>query len=207
MMIAPVRWCKMACAAPAHPFCPPAEMRVSPSATHRLFFAAWPDAPTRRRLAALTDQLASTYRARWLRPTRYHLTLCFLGNHAPFPHDLAERALQAATGLRLPALVWRIDQVIGFRARRPPCVAASRTPNLSLQRLQASLCRALDEAGVPQTDGRPYMPHVTLGYGQRRRIVDTAVDPVDFSLCEFVLLHSMTGESAYRELGRWPLNN
>jgi 2'-5' RNA ligase len=178
---------------------------VPPSATHRLFFAAWPDAPTRRRLAELSAQLASAYRARWIRPARYHLTLCFLCNYAPCPHDTAERAAQAIAKVHLPALVWRIDQVIGFRARRPPCVAASSTANLVLQRLRESLCGALDQAGVLPTHRRVFTPHVTLGYGQRRRIGDTAVDPIDFPLRDVVLLHSVSGELAYRELYRWPL--
>jgi 2'-5' RNA ligase len=205
MMIAPGRWCKMVGAARQSVVFVHLPKRVSPPVAHRLFFAAWPDAPTRRRLAELAAQLASTYRARWIRPPRYHLTLCFLGNHEQFPSQIAERASQAVANVHLPALVWRIDQVIGFNARRPPCVAASHGPNLPMQRLHGSLCQALDQAGIRQTDARVFTPHVTLGYGQRRRIGDMAVDPIDFPLRDVALLHSVSGESAYRELGRWSL--
>ena len=45
----------------------------------RLFVAAWPDETTRRRLAALELELGRTKNLRLVGPTRWHVTLRFLG--------------------------------------------------------------------------------------------------------------------------------
>jgi len=45
----------------------------------RLFVAAWPDEPTRRRLHALELELGRTKGLRFVGPSRWHVTLRFLG--------------------------------------------------------------------------------------------------------------------------------
>ena len=45
----------------------------------RAFVAAWPDEPTRRRLAALELEFGHAKNLRLVGPTRWHVTLRFLG--------------------------------------------------------------------------------------------------------------------------------
>ncbi len=175
-------------------------------ASHRLFFAAWPDAPARERLAALVGRLKPDYPARWLRPSRHHLTLCFLGAWEHVPATLIGRAMQAADSVRMPALDWRPDRVGGFRAPRPPCVLRASTTDAGLQHLHRALLDACAARDIIVADRRPYVPHVTLGYGRQGRVIaDRKVLAVDFPIHAFVLLHSVPGAGEYHELGRWPL--
>jgi len=175
-------------------------------ATQRLFFAAWPDASTRTRLAALVGQLKQDCLARWIRPSRYHLTLCFLGTREGFDASFIEQARQAASRVHVEAFVWRPDRVAGFRAARPPCVLRKDATDASLQHLHQTLLEALAQQGVSVSDRRRYLPHVTLGYGRDRAVTARTVQAVAFPVRSFVLLHSVPGETDYRELGRWPLD-
>ncbi|HET7299571.1 MAG TPA: RNA 2',3'-cyclic phosphodiesterase [Oleiagrimonas sp.] len=175
-------------------------------ATQRLFFAALPDAPAREQLVVLAGRLKPDYPARWIRPSRYHLTLCFLGACEGFETSFIEQARQAASKVHAEIFVWRPDRVVGFRAARPPCVLREGTPDASLQHLHRALLEALAGQGLSVPDRRRYLPHVTLGYGHDRVLPARAVPAVVFPIRAFALLHSVTGEADYRELGRWPLD-
>ncbi|HET6587064.1 MAG TPA: RNA 2',3'-cyclic phosphodiesterase [Oleiagrimonas sp.] len=175
-------------------------------ATQRLFFAALPDAPARAQLAALAERLKQDYPARWIRPSRYHLTLCFLGAREGFEASFIEQARQAASRVHMAAFVWRPDRVAGFRAARPPCVLRADAVDASLQHLHQTLLEALVQQGVSVSDRHRYLPHVTLGYGRDRAMTARTVPTVAFPVRAFVLLHSVPGEADYRELGRWPLD-
>lgn len=159
----------------------------------------------RKPLAALVGRLKPEYPARWVRPSRHHLTLGFLGAGEQVSPERIERAVQAASGVRAPALVWRPDRVSGFRASHPPCVLRAATTNAELQRLHRTLLDALAARDVRVADRRPYVPHITLGYGRNGAIAERNLHALDFPIRSFVLLHSVPGASEYRELGRWPL--
>lgn len=175
------------------------------AACHRLFFAIWPDARARGCLADLAAQLKPDYPARWIRPSRYHLTLCFLGTFEQVPAALVEHARLAANDVRERTFVWHPDRVTGFRAPRPPCVVRAGIPDASLQRLHQVLSGALVAHGIAMADRRRHVAHVTLGYGHGRGIGDRDVPAMDFPVRSFVLLHSAPGAREYDELGRWPL--
>ncbi len=175
---------------------------------HRLFFAAWPDAGARARLERVACRLEKDNpgAVRWVRPSRRHLTLCFLASADPFPLRLATCALEAAANVRVPALGWRIDRVESFRARRPPCVATGPDPDHALSFLHRALVDALGDRGVTVAATRGYHPHVTLGYAKSgHALTARPIEPIAFPIHEMVLLHSAPGVREYRQLGCWPL--
>jgi 2'-5' RNA ligase len=51
---------------------------------------------------------------------------------------------------------------------------------------------------------RAFVPHVTLLYDARNVTVQP-VDPLGWTVREFVLVHSLLGQTRYRVLGRWTL--
>lgn len=49
-------------------------------------------------------------------------------------------------------------------------------------------------------------PHVTLLYDDRH-VAEHAVDTIRWTVQEFVLVHSLVGQTLYIPLGRWPLTD
>jgi RNA 2',3'-cyclic 3'-phosphodiesterase len=62
--------------------------------THRLFFALWPNDATRDALAATAQAVRQRQHpaGRWNRPSRFHVTLQFLGGYPVWPDDIVARA-------------------------------------------------------------------------------------------------------------------
>lgn len=172
----------------------------------RLFFALWPDAAMRRHLASVAAELGRDYRARWVRPQRYHLTLCFVAEDERFSPARMDRLAQAVACVHAPAFVWHPDRVASFPARRPPCIVHASRDCAALLQLRAALRSALVDRGIRLPEERRFRAHVTLGYGLSGRIEPRALPVRDWRADAFVLLHSVAGQRDYRELGRWPLS-
>ncbi|MCO5398832.1 RNA 2',3'-cyclic phosphodiesterase [Ralstonia soli] len=176
---------------------------------HRVFLAIKPDADTAARIAQRVEQLRPVvgFKGKALRPERLHVTLHHLGDFVqPPPEDLIARTRQAAAGLALPPFDVAFDQVVSFHGRRDhrPFVLLGGEGVAELMTFQAVLGEALQHAGVPVPRGH-FKPHVTLLY-DRGGFAPKAVEPISWTVREFVLIHSWLGKTRYDELGRWPLN-
>jgi 2'-5' RNA ligase len=114
-------------------------------------------------------------------------------------------ACAAAEGVALDAFDARFDRVGSFAGRpgKHPFVllGAGDTPGLGA--LHASLGARLAAAGLGRRE-RAFVPHVTLLYDARNVTVQP-VDPLGWTVREFVLVHSLLGQTRYRVLGRWTL--
>jgi 2'-5' RNA ligase len=178
---------------------------------HRVFLAIKPDADTATRIAQLVDQLRPVvgFKGKALRPERLHVTLHHLGDFVqPPPEDLVARARQAADGLVRPPFDVAFDQLVSFHGRRDhrPFVLLGGHGGegiAGLMAFQAALGEALQRAGLPVPHGH-FKPHITLLY-DRGGFAPKAVEPVTWTVREFVLIHSWLGKTRYDELGRWPL--
>lgn len=87
---------------------------VRPVEVHRLFFALLPDAATRGQFVGVTAALKanhSSLRARWVKPTRYHATLYFLGDYPMLRPEIAAAAKDAADIVRGAPFAWMNDCV------------------------------------------------------------------------------------------------
>lgn len=175
---------------------------------HRVFLAIKPDADTAARIAQRVEQLRSVvgFKGKALRPERLHVTLHHLGDFVQLPsEDLVARTRQAAAGLALPPFDVAFDQVVSFHGRRDhrPFVLLGGEGVAGLMAFQTALGEALRHAGVPVPSGH-FKPHVTLLY-DRGGFAPKAVEPITWTVREFVLIHSWLGKTRYDELGRWPL--
>ena len=175
-------------------------------ASHRLFFALVPPDPVRARFAeaAAGLRVRGGVTGRWVRPTRYHLTLAFLGDHPMLEASLLAR-LQArgrATAAAVVPFEWRADRIDSLHGRRPPCVLLGASPCAPLQALHERLREA---PPAPAAD-HPFVPHVTVAYTEHPL---PAAVPLERALAWPVsaieLLHGEPGRPDYRSLGRWPL--
>jgi len=175
---------------------------------HRVFLAIKPDADTAARIAALVEHLRPVvgFKGKALRPERLHITLHHLGDFVQLPPvDLVERARLAAARLTLPPFDVALDQVVSFHGRRDhrPFVLLGGEGAAGLMAFQAALSDALLHAGVLVPRGH-FKPHITLLY-DRGGFAPKAVEPITWTVHEFVLVHSWLGKTRYDELGRWPL--
>ena len=67
---------------------------------------------------------------------------------------------------------------------------------------QRALGHAIQRRGWPRKAA--ITPHVTMLYDERA-VEDHAIEPVRWTVRDFVLVHSLRGQGQYNILGRWPL--
>jgi 2'-5' RNA ligase len=65
------------------------------------------------------------------------------------------------------------------------------------------LGRSLVKIGFRRGAITDFTPHVTLLY-DRRNVEEQPIEPISWTVREFVLIHSMQGHT---HLARWPLRN
>jgi 2'-5' RNA ligase len=165
------------------------------------------NAPLPRVVARLASDLAAALPAARERGRGEHsLVVKRLGEPTagePDPdrsHRLAARLREALAGT--PAFEARIAELDLFEepTAGPAPVVYLAVESSGLRGLHARLC---DEFGaVDGLEGDEYVPHVTVARGgdadAARRLVDRAIDPVEWVVSELVFYHSRHSESSSR---------
>jgi 2'-5' RNA ligase len=180
----------------------------APREVHNLFFALWPDEATRARIASAVETLRAgpVPQGRWIKPSRYHLTLQFLGEHPALPEDLIGCADRAAARVDAAAFDIDLDIAGSFGNTRIPCWLGSSEPPPGLRVLHDALGTALREAGCRVVGGTSFTPHLTILRDADRPLQARLAMPLRWRVEEFVLIHSRTQPIApYRACGRWRL--
>ena len=172
---------------------------------HRLFFAVF---PTDAAIAAAVEIAGSLRRdgrtGKWVDPGRYHVTLLFVGTFATVS-DVQVRALVTAAGtIGWPAFEVVLDHVRSFPGRRPPGVLAGSAQQ-PVEGLACALRTALTQAGIEHEAPRPYVPHLTLVYGDAGLPAPRSVAPVGWPVREFHLVESLGGVPALIRRARFAL--
>ena len=173
--------------------------RLAPG-PQRLFFALWPDASTRARLADWTRSIHRESGGRAMRPENVHLTLAFLGST---PAD-AWPALTAAAGRVAPrAFSLRVDEP-GYWRHNQIAWAGVREVPPELTALVSDLRAALVAAHVA-FDPKPFVAHITLLRKARPGFRMPRLEPIEWPVRDFVLVRSATGPdgSRYEVAQRW----
>ena len=180
---------------------------AAPHPTDRLFFAAMPPPEVAERVATLAGGLREPLGLRGRpRPTGHlHVTLHHLGDFAGLPQQRVDGACAAAEGVAVPSFEARFDRVGSFRGRpgKHPFVLLGEEDSTGLARLYESLGTRLAAAGLARPE-RGFVPHVTLLY-DARTIAPRPIEPLGWTVREFLLIHSLLGRTEYRVLGRWSL--
>ncbi|RZT98218.1 2'-5' RNA ligase family protein [Rivibacter subsaxonicus] len=180
---------------------------AAPPARDSLFFAVLPESAAAARIAALAQSLRDEHglRGRPLRTDRLHATLHPFGVYPGLPPELVALARQAAASIELPPFEIEFDRVLSFRrARNRPLVLCGGERLAPLQALQQALVTAVCARGRRPPTEALYTPHVTLLYDDHG-VEELAVEPITWTVREFVLMHSLVGQSLHVALGRWPL--
>jgi RNA 2',3'-cyclic 3'-phosphodiesterase len=179
-----------------------------PAQIHRLFFALLPGEAVSGRVERVAQEVvaAQHLRARLIRPSRYHATLHFLGDHPTLRDDIVSAAIAAAGKLRAAPFELVLDHAAGFHGREPPCVLRCSNVPSTLQTLWQDLRQSLILAGLGAQLSRNFTPHVTFAYSRGALPQPTPIEPIIWRVEGFALLHSVVGGGEYRTLDAWRLS-
>ncbi len=168
----------------------------------RLFFALWPPAAARARLAASAAALALAAPAHAVREEKVHLTLAFVGE---IPAGSEDRLRRIGRALRAPGFPITCD-AYEYWPKPQVVVAAARIIPPELQGLWDDVHRALAADGF-QMRVKRLRPHVTLA---KRVAADPALpvfEPCTWRASDLRLVRSETAadRSVYTVVDTWSL--
>ena len=180
--------------------------------TDRLLFLTYvaPDAAAQiaRRVPDLRAQHG--LRGKPVAQDRLHITLNHLGDHAGLPRDMVALAREAAGTLATAPFEVEFDRVESFenRSSNYPFVLRGGDGLLSLLAFQRALANAMRLTGtrIGKWAESNFTPHVTMLY-DGRLVVGQPVEPIGWTVREFVLVHSLLGQTRHEVLGRWALRD
>ncbi|KVL34923.1 2'-5' RNA ligase family protein [Burkholderia sp. MSMB1835] len=175
-----------------------------PAPVHRFFFAVMPDPATAARIAGLAESMRLE-KDSLVGTERLHITLGSLGDFAYVPGATLVRARAVADRMDVPFFSVTFDKIVSFNGRpgHQPLVLMGKTGLDGLIDFRRQLREALKRAGV-RVFPSGFTPHVTLMYGARRPD-EYRIEPITWTVFDFVLIDSWLGKSHYDVLGRWPL--
>ena len=171
--------------------------------SHRYFFALWPDAATRDRLAAIGAQL-SPGTGKPVNRDNLHITLSFLG-----PRDAAvvEKLRKGAAEIQGRAFKLQLDQSGWWRKPQVAWLGTAQPPPALLE-LAAALNRLLTVHGI-RPDDRPFAAHLTIARKVTKQPRGFAFDYVIWPISSFCLVQSRTlpAGAEYEVIATWPLSS
>jgi 2'-5' RNA ligase len=171
---------------------------------HRLFFAIWPDAGAINRLTELTTRRAKdkTMPGRPVNADRLHVTLHRLGDFVDqIPPSLVPTACLAAAKVRMQPFNVTFDRIGGTRGHF--ILRASDRLEM-LMEFRQTLSAAIIKAGLRRWVNPVFNPHVTLSY-DRSDVPEQKIEPISWTVSQFVLTESLLGKHKHIERGRWQI--
>ena len=184
-----------------------------PKPTDRLFFALFPSNQAIPQIVKTTQQLRDEHglTGKSLSNDRLHVTLHHVGDYAGgLPNGLVEAAQEVASTIAMPAFDVTFDRAMSFAGspRNKPFVLRGNERHdgglAALMAFQKAFYLAMCRAGLqgPRTNAK-FAPHVTLMYDSQG-VPEQAVEPIRWRAHDFVLVHSLLGQTRHIHLGRWP---
>lgn len=188
-----------------------------PKPTDRLFFALFPSDEAIPQIVKTSQQLRDAHglTGKSLSNDRLHVTLHHVGDYAGgLPNGLVETAQDVASKIAMPAFDVTFDRAISFAGsprNKPFVLRGNERMNVgsegglaALMAFQKTMYLAMCRAGLqgPRANAK-FAPHVTLMYDDQG-IAEQAVEPVSWTAHDFVLVHSLLGQTRHIHLGRWP---
>lgn len=106
----------------------------------------------------------------------------------------------------MPPFDVNFDRALSFtnkRRTRPFVLRASRG-TVALSAFRCALGEAMTKAGLGRWVTRHFTPHMTLLY-DRILVEEHEIETLNWTVTEFVLVHSFVGQGRHDHLARWPL--
>ena len=184
-----------------------------PKPTDRLFFALFPSEKAIPQIVKTSQKLRDAHglTGKSLSNDRLHVTLHHVGDYAGgLPNGLVEAAQNVASTIAMPFFDVTFDRAMSFAGRprnRPFVMRGNERQDGGLAVLMAfqkTMYLAMCRAGLqgPRANAK-FAPHVTLMYDDQG-IPEQAVEAVSWTAHDFVLVHSLLGQTRHIHLGHWP---
>jgi RNA 2',3'-cyclic 3'-phosphodiesterase len=179
-----------------------------PTTRHNVFFGLSLPAAKAERIMQLMQGIVGRLCLRaTLRPVDLlHVSLVGVGDFTgPLPVGMIEAAKVGVSTLQIAAFDVTFSSVASYGGGA--IVLQARAGDRVLVAFREALKLALWKAGVrlPEKGARNgFSPHVTMAYGDWAP--EFFVDPISWTVDEFVLIDSWVGQSKHVALGRWPLS-
>jgi len=185
---------------------PKPRRKFGPSQKHRIFFAALPDAETAAHIHAFAERLKSEkgFKANLILPEHLHVTLFHLGDWAALPDEIVRLAKVAAEQVKTAPFDIAFTKVGSFPNRTGIYPFVMTGDAAQWKTLHTALAAALTKSGLGGATKGEFEPHVTLTYDELR-VKPAKIEPIAWTVRDFVLVHSELGKTTHHHLGRWPL--
>ena len=172
----------------------------------RIFFACLPDERTAARIHAVAEDMKRDkgFEAALILPEHLHVTLFHLGDWHAVPDTIVELAKGAAATVRAAALEVAFGRMESFSNRTGIYPFVLTGDAAQWRTLHDALGAALKKAGLGAATQGEFAPHVTLTY-DKLRAKPAKVEPIVWTVRDFVLIHSVLGKTQHVHLGRWTL--
>jgi 2'-5' RNA ligase len=174
---------------------------------HRYFFGVHVESAAAARIAEATRRWRAEHRLSGapIPAERLHVTLHHLGDYDAERGGLAATAIEAMNGLEMAPFEVGFDRTMSFWGKQSmPFVLCGSVELSGIAALQRALGLSMAKAGLGKWVEKTFTPHVTLLYDDRR-VAEQAVEPIRWTVRDFVLMHSLLGETRHTVLGRWDL--
>ena len=170
-------------------------------ASDRLFLAVLPPPDVSVHIADLARRLRIGHElnGKPLEAAHFHITLYPVAEGAEFRPDVVSQVTERAAAVPMPAFKVAFDRVMSFR--NGAFVLRGDDSTIGLEVLQQRLSDALDDSPGP---ARRFTPHLTL-LRDRHIVPEHDIEPIEWTVNEITLVHSLVGKATHRHLARLPL--
>jgi 2'-5' RNA ligase len=168
-----------------------------------LFFSIFPDHAAAVRIANTAEHFRRAYGLKGapLLTERFHVTVQGLGNYDGLPRNVIAKAIEAGAAVTPVPFAVAFDRVTSF-AGSDVLVLCGGDGVDGIVIFHHALGVAMRKSGL--SAGSQFTPHITLVY-DGRRIEEQFIEPIRWTVRDFVLVHSLRGRTKHIPLERWHL--
>ena len=168
-----------------------------------LFFSIFPDQAAAVRIANTAGHFRRAYglKGALLLTDRFHVTVHGLGNYDGLPRSVVAKAIEAGAAVTSRPFEVAFDRVMSF-AGSDALVLRGGDGVDGIVMFHHDLGVAMRKSGL--SAGSQITPHITLLY-ERRRVEVQFIEPIRWTVRDFVLVHSWRGKTMHIPLERWRL--
>lgn len=175
---------------------------------HVVYFALQPPPEAAAQALARLEAARVKHRlsAKPVPSARLHVSLNPIGEFKRPPTPVFEKALEAVAAVEARPFVVAFNRLGTWPSGDPPpLVLWGDEGVIGVTALYSAIQRALRRRDMAPRREVEIVPHVTLAY-DRAEVPETVVEPVAWTVTEFVLIHAVHGEGRYDVAGRIPLS-